>query len=36
MDSDCAGGGGSVCVFPGPLGTARLQLDAITFLFVNK
>jgi hypothetical protein len=28
--------GGGVCVFPGVLGTARVQTDAITFLLGNK
>jgi hypothetical protein len=35
MDSDCATTG-NVCIFPGVLGTARVQLDAITYLFANK
>ncbi len=33
QSSDC--GGLNVCIFPGVLGTARVQTDAITFLFVN-
>jgi hypothetical protein len=32
--ADCSGAGG-VCVFPGVLGTARVQVDAITFLVGN-
>jgi pimeloyl-ACP methyl ester carboxylesterase len=32
--ADC--GAGNVCVFPGVLGTARVQLDAITFLKANE
>jgi pimeloyl-ACP methyl ester carboxylesterase len=35
QDSDCAALG-NVCIFPGVLGTARVQLDAITYLFANK
>jgi hypothetical protein len=31
--SDCGVGGS--CLFPGTLGTARLQIDAITFLNLN-
>jgi hypothetical protein len=34
-NTDCAAAG-NVCVFPGVLGTARLQTDAITYLFANK
>jgi dienelactone hydrolase len=33
-DSDCATSG-NVCIFPGSLGTARVQLDAITYLGAN-
>jgi hypothetical protein len=33
-NSDC--GGANVCIFPGVLGTLRVQLDAITYLFANK
>jgi hypothetical protein len=35
-DAGCAGAGGGTCVFPGVLGTARVQLDAITFLVGNR
>ena len=34
-DTDCQGAGGNRCIFPGPLGTARVQLDALTFLVGN-
>jgi hypothetical protein len=30
---DCGGVG--ACLFPGQLGTARVQTDAITFLLLN-
>jgi hypothetical protein len=32
--ADC--GAGNVCVFPGVLGTARVQVDALTFLKANE
>jgi pimeloyl-ACP methyl ester carboxylesterase len=32
--ADC--GGANVCIFPGVLGTARVQLDAITYLGANQ
>lgn len=35
-DATCNGAGGNVCVFPGTLGTARVQTDAITYLLFNK
>jgi len=35
-DAQCNAGGGNVCVFPGTLGTARVQVDAITYLLFNK
>ncbi len=34
MDASACGGPG-VCIFPGQLGTARVQTDAITFLLAN-
>lgn len=36
QDATCQGAGGNVCVFPGTLGTARVQTDAITYLLGNK
>ena len=34
-DTDCPAGPGQVCVFPGVLGTARMQRDGLTFLSIN-
>jgi hypothetical protein len=34
-DTDCPAPPGQVCVFPGVLGTARMQRDGLTFLFIN-
>ena len=35
-NTPCTGGGGDQCVFPGNLGTARLQADAAYFLKSNE